>query len=552
MMKVYSKSLGYIEIPKGDKSKDVTFVASGGQASIYVTNNKKHVLKIYHDSKNSIPEDKVKELSTLRHPNIITPIETVYENSFVGYYMDYVNQTYDLCELFPTVFKQQNNIDFNHRKMLIEKIMDMVTFIHNHRFLIVDLNANNVLISKDLQKPYFIDTDSYKTHNYSADAIQDIIRDRKIKNNDFNEGSDWFAFACLAFNLYVGIHPYGGKHKQYRQEKNGLSVISQRLNNNISVFHKDVNCPPSVEDFKLIPKRHYDWFKDVFENGGRTTPPKADSIPNQAIPTNMVIVRSNDKLNVSEIYSFDSIIQNIWNCNGRLIFKTKNGFYEGNTKVYDAGNYYPVINFRGDLVFIESYHNELRYKDISLKYDHFQIKDGEIYRLYNGILYHDQIIDNIKAFFSSKKLSDTSIVANMSDGFTFDKCLNTNRIIAFNKSGCKNYFLKDDLAKFNIISGKVAGNFVLLMAKKRVDYHILYNLNTNEYVSKKAPYIQPNMVSLNNIHIKLEDDKLSIFSDLNKIKIIDNSGLDDSCRLFTNGSTVFFYTNNKFYKMSTK
>ena len=36
------------------------------------------------------------------------------------------------------------------------------------------------------------------------------------------------------------------------------------------------------------------------------------------------------------------------------------------------------------------------------------------------------------------------------------------------------------------------------------------------------------------------------------IKIIDNSGLDDSCRLFTNGSTVFFYTNNKFYRMSTK
>lgn len=551
-MRVYSKQLGYLEIPKGDKSKDVTFVASGGQASVYITNDKKFAIKLYHDSQKSIPEDKVKELSTLRHPNIVTPIDLLYDNKFVGYYMNFVSKTHNLCELFPKAFKTRNNIDFDHRKMLVEKIMDLVNFIHNHGFLIVDLNADNVLINSKLTEPYFIDTDSYKTKNFSANAIQDIIRDRKIKNNDFNIGSDWFAFACLAFNLYVGIHPYGGKHPKYTKEENGVSVISQRLNANISVFDSSVKYPPSVDDFKLIPKRHYDWFEDVFVKGGRSIPPKADSVAQQAVPTNIVIIKSSDKLNVKEIYSFDSAINRVWNCNGRFIFKTKNGFYEGLNKIKDSGNYHPILDAKGGLAFIEDKNDKLIFQGLELPYDYFQVKDGNLYRLFNGILYKDSLINYSKTFFSSKKYTDTSIAAVMTNGLVYDKCLSVNRIISYDDKGCRHYFLKNGLEKYNLISAKVAGNFAFIMAKKRVDYHIMYDLTTSENVIKKSSYIYPNMISLNGIHLKLDGDKLSVFRNLSQIKVIDNTGLDDSCRLFTNGSSAYFYTNNKFYSVSTK
>lgn len=551
-MKIYSKSLGYIQIPSSGNSKDVTYLARGGQALIYITNNKKYALKIYHDPSKSIPENKINELSTLRNPSIITPIEVLYESSFVGYYMDFVQKAYDLCELFPKAFKTANNIDFNHRKFLVEKMIDLINLVHNHGFLIVDLNANNVLVDSNLKDLYFIDTDNYQTRGFSALAIQDAIRDRQIKNNKFNQGSDWFSFACLAFNLYVGIHPYGGKHPRYKIEKDGVSVLSQRLNDNISVFNQDVNYSPSVDDFKAIPKRHYDWFYDVFVNGGRSIPPKADSAPSQAVPTNILIVQSNDKLNVKEVYSFNSIINKVWNCCGRIVFKTKDGFFEGLTKIHDHGDFYPVINSNGDLVFVEFKGNKICYKDVSLEYDYVNIKDGCIFRLYNGVLFYDEIFDLKKVFFSSKKMADASITAVMRDGIVYEKCVNVNRIISYNKNGCKNYFLKDGLEKFNIVNARLAGNYALIMAKKRTDYQLLYDLNTGQFIDKKSTYIEPNIVALNGIHIKLEGDKLSIFKDLNKIKLIENSGLDDGCILFTNGSSVYFYTNNKFYSMSTK
>lgn len=551
-MKIYSKNLGYINIPTGGSNNQVTYLSQGGQASVYITNDQKYAIKIYHDPSNSIPEKKIKELSTLRHKGIVTPIETLYDNCFVGYYMEFVQKAHDLCELFPKAFKTANNIDFEHRKIIVEKMMDMVLAVHKHKFLIVDLNSNNVLVDRNLKDLHFIDTDSYQTHSFSANAIQDSIRDRLIKNNNFNEGSDWFSFACLAFNLYCGIHPYGGVHPKYTGEVNGVPKMAQRMNDGISVFDKDVKYSPSVDDFKNIPKRHYDWFYDVFVNKNRSVPPKADSAENLQVPTGIVVVKSSEKLNINEIYSFDSSINKVWNCNGRFIFKTKNGFYENQNKVFKFGDFFPVVTSSGKLDFVEANGKKILYKDASLDYDYIDIKGGKIFRLYAGVLYVDELFDLNRAFFSSKKLSDVSITATMKDGIVYEKCVGVNRLIAYNNNGCKNYFLKDGLEKYNILNAKLAGDFALIMAKKKNHYQLLYDLNSGKYASKRSFYSEPNIVAKGDVKVKIEGDKVSFFRNLDQVKVIDNSGLDDSCILFTNGSLVYFYTNNKFYSVSVK
>lgn len=553
-MKVFNQDLGSFKLPnaKGGKG-DVDYIGQGGQATVYATSDNKYAFKIYHDKSHALPEDKVKELSQLKDSNVITPIGLLYENHYVGYYMKFLKNKYNLCELFPKAFKNRNNFDISKRKDLVEAIMDLVMKVHNNKFLIVDLNADNVLVGKRKYEPYLIDTDSYQTPNYKATAIQDIIRDRTIKNNDFNQGSDWFSFACLAFQIYTNVHPYGGIHPQYKIAKGDVGVISQRMNNDISVFDKDVKFPPAVEDFKIIPKRHYDWFKDVFNGKGRTAPPKTDGAVIQKNPTSTIIIQSNDKLDVTEELSFKNIINDIYMFKGQKIYKTSGGFYNGKNKIHEDIHSVPTMNNKGKVIFLEKHGNNLKYKNITLPFDDYCIHNGGLYRLHEGNLYYDEIQEFAKTFSNTKKLADIGKNAILSQGVVLQNCLAANRAITFNHGKASQYFLSQELNNHSMISGGHAGNFIWINSKKRKHYQILFDVRNQEFLERRADYVVPNMISLQNgLTIRLNDDNLSLFKDLKQIKKIGNTGLDDGCRLFTDGIKVSFYTENKVYSIKLK
>ena len=56
----------------------------------------------------------------------------------------------------------------------------------------------------------------------------DSVRDRHAAG--WNEGTDWFSFALVSFQMFVGIHPYKGKHP-------ALKTLDERMAQNVSVLH---------------------------------------------------------------------------------------------------------------------------------------------------------------------------------------------------------------------------------------------------------------------------------------------------------------------------
>lgn len=246
------------------------FVTQGGEASIYI--HKNTVFKIYTDPTNVISESKVRELSVLNRLEIVRPVDTILDSKDknIGFTMNFIPDTIPLCKLFTTDFWTRNRITTNFISKIIEKIVDVTSFIHgNHGFLIVDGNEFNYLIgsgSVPFEIPYFIDVNSYQTPSFPATAIMPTVRDFHTKG--FDHGSDWFSFAIVAFQLFSGIHPYKGKHPDF-----GKGDLEGRMKANVSVFHKDVTCPGPTRDFKSIPNNYLDWFMSVFENGIRTLPP---------------------------------------------------------------------------------------------------------------------------------------------------------------------------------------------------------------------------------------------------------------------------------------
>ena len=205
------------------------FVASGGEGSIYTHSGT--ALKIYSNPKDVIPYAKIQELSAITNFNVIKPEKLVLgsHNIPIGYTMKHVSNTYALCQLFPKAFRDREGLTTEVVLKLVQRMQSTITDMHKIKgLLIVDLNEMNFLVDKKFKEVYFIDVDSYKTEHFPPTAIAEAIRD--YHSNSFNHLTDWFSFAILSFQMFVGIHPYKGKHPS-------IKGIKDRMLANIPVFH---------------------------------------------------------------------------------------------------------------------------------------------------------------------------------------------------------------------------------------------------------------------------------------------------------------------------
>ncbi|HZH32575.1 MAG TPA: hypothetical protein VEY11_17555 [Pyrinomonadaceae bacterium] len=247
------------------------FKAQGGEGSIYVKGS--NAYKIYADPQRAIAPAKILELSALTLPNIIRPLELLLDakNTPVGYSMRFVGRSYALCQLFPKVFRQRNNLTPASMFALVRKLQEGVSHVHARGMLIVDLNEMNFLVAEDFAQLFFIDVDSYQTPSYPATVLMESVRDRHARQ--FNTGSDWFSFAVVSFQMFVGIHPYKGNYPPLQALPDKESKLDARMRANVSVLRPEVSVPASCLPFSVIPPAYLDWYRAVFEEGKRLPPP---------------------------------------------------------------------------------------------------------------------------------------------------------------------------------------------------------------------------------------------------------------------------------------
>ena len=241
------------------------FLTQGGQGNIYVKDGT--VYKIYIDPTKMIPVSKIHDLSVLDQKNIVKPEQVITDSSTrspVGFTMPFVDDTYILCQLFPKAFRDREKLSQQQVADLVKTLKDMVDFVHSKQILIVDLNEQNLLVSKHFNQIYAIDVDNWQTKSHPCLAVMDNIRDPHSKT--FTELTDWYSFAITSFQMWIGLHPFAGKYS-------GIKSWKERMEKNISVFHKDVLIPASAQPFDVIPQIYRDWYKAVFDEAKRLPPP---------------------------------------------------------------------------------------------------------------------------------------------------------------------------------------------------------------------------------------------------------------------------------------
>jgi hypothetical protein len=252
------------------------FIAAGGEGQVFGHGDE--AFKVYLKPERMIPEAKIAELAGIADESVVRPRRVLLDGkgNAVGYSMRRVADAHPLCQLFTRAFRDREGVDGATVLRIVQGMQRSMGAVHAAGVLVVDANEMNFLVAPDFGEVFFIDVDSYQTPHFPATALMEGVRDWSAGGH-WTVGSDWYSWGIVTFQLFVGIHPYKGKHPIVRG-------LPERMRGNLSVFNRAVSVPQMVPPFDVIPGAYRAWYKAMFEDGFRGVPP-ADAQISTALGT---------------------------------------------------------------------------------------------------------------------------------------------------------------------------------------------------------------------------------------------------------------------------
>ncbi len=298
------------------------FVAAGGQGAVYAKGDTAY--KIYSDPAATLSEEKLRELAAIRSPRVIRPLALLHDRKSgrpVGFTMRFVRDAIPLAQLIPRGFKERNGIRQDAVLRLIGALREGVEAAHAAGVLIVDLHELNLLTDRRFRELWFVDVDNWQTPRHPARAVLESVRDPHAPAPCV--GSDWYAFAILAFQLLVGLHPFKGRHPKVR-------ALADRMRLDLSVLDPSVRVPAAAAPFDTIPVQLLDWFRAVFQEGHRDAPP-TNLRPAPKVAGKTVVPRvktaPTGALSARELASFPTPIVAVAGEEGLLVVLTQDALF---------------------------------------------------------------------------------------------------------------------------------------------------------------------------------------------------------------------------------
>jgi len=554
------------------------FVTSGGEAKIFKSNNT--IYKIYHNPAEMIPDGKIYELQEIKETNVLIPKDIIIDNkgNRVGFTMDPVDKVIHLCQLFTNSFINQNNVSNDTIIALVTRMQETIHNIHSAKCIQVDGNELNYLVDENkFEKCYFIDVNSYQTKSFPATVIMPSIRDWHAKV--FNELTDWFSFAIIACQLFIGIHPFKGKHQDFKRHD-----MKKRMLANISVFNKNTRVAKSVRDFSRVPSNYMDWFLNLFEKGKRETPPSTSGEVNAIV--RYIFVTSTDNFHIEEtqpVRDYDDVITYHSNTNSNAITRTKKSIYINNDcyrvgsdvrLVHTPNTLTPVLVKLEDRKVVIKSLDKNRHVSLGspMVADNIMIVDDTIYLKLKSDLIETRFMDSNQ---NSSSLLVTKTVWTISE----NSSQIFKNIIVQDILGSMHYFIPMpsknhvkmrrvfELDGCKVLDAKYELNVVVfsIFVRKTLEYKLLVlteDNSINNYGSYKARFIntvgysEVNFVTLDNgVVILIYDDQMEIFRNdpsIKQVKIIKDKELSSGMTLCKRGVSTRFFTDNKLYSIGMR
>ena len=552
------------------------FKTKGGEGSIYIKGGV--VYKVCEAGK-MIPEQKIKELSVLQpNKSIICPEDVLLSrNKPVGYTMRFIPNALPLAQILTKTYREREGVTLDKMLKLIQQIRDGIEFIDSKGLLQVDGNELNYMVNDKYENVFFIDVNSFQTQNYPADAIMLSVRDWHVETKNgihiWTENSDWFSFGVVSFNMFVGIHPFKGRHPKFNNLK---TLMTDQMKANVSVLNSESVFPKSTAyPFNIIPDAYMQWYRAIFEEGKRFPPPKDCQAKIEFVVQVKKITGSNN-FNIEELYEFDNFITGHFSIGQKEVVTTKRTiFINRKPKAKPTNGRLRIGITPVNRVVVAAWIENNLVKVKNLETDEMlnfssegidiMSSDGRIYVRTETSIYEIVYFEG-----STGILPGPKVVANVSEhgtqmfqGVAFLSLFNAIFACIFPESGISHQIALPELEEYKIIDAKCSRNVLVIVGVKNGQYDrfvMRFADDFRDYDVRKIENINftgINFTTLDNGRCILltEEENLEIFSckkDSQTVNSIDDDVLDSDMQFCHDGAQVLFANNRKLFKINMK
>lgn len=540
------------------------YKAQGGQGTVYVKGNLAY--KVYHDPTRMIPEMKVRELAAIGLPVVLAPQDALMNTNgtVVGFTMPYVKDTEYLTKMFSRSFKDANNIGADKIVHLVTEMQKTLSALHTKKIIVGDYNEMNFLVDSNFAIPYHIDVDSYQTPNFPCTAIMDTVRDRRLPFGKFDDLSDWFSWAIVTFQMYTGIHPYMGKHPNFK-----TTELDERMTQRVSVFDPAVKIPKACQDFSAIPQNQLEWYKKVFNDGYRSEPPMAGAFG--FVPGYTVVVTGNSAFIVDLIHEYHEKILSVQYINGTRYVVTEKHIYKKesdiftfnkkptNVRLLTVNGAEPIIAARGTgfVKLFDIGRNEIG----SISADASMVSDGVLYTVFSGTLYENILSNGMAIIHIPKPVDSIAPVFKAFDGVIVQDLFGQCRLSIPYKTGmCASVMVKE-MEGYRVIDGKREGRFAEFILEKSGKYDRLvmyFSTDFRTYECVRESDVQNNTINMlvrqNGMKVSIcGDDTLELMMDATRgARRVNDCPADMTTPLVDGIDRLMFISDKKLYAFKMK
>lgn len=250
--------------------------AKGGEGDVHKiisSNYSGYCVKIFHPGKMAGRREKLEYM--ISHPikapeksayKVCWPMSLCFKDSVcIGFIMPLsFDNSHSLYDIYlkdgSNIFKRSTKRGMINRLKILYNISNMLVIMHTMGYVMVDFKPQNILFTES-GKISIIDLDSIQiTHNgqllfgYSA-VTPDYAYPRELPSlqNNLPLTPQWdeFAFAIVAYQILLGIHPFAASTNAKDAKGNNISSSAQLMANNLFPFG------PRKNDIKAKPPIHY-------------------------------------------------------------------------------------------------------------------------------------------------------------------------------------------------------------------------------------------------------------------------------------------------------
>lgn len=541
------------------------YIAGGGEGKVY--GKGASAFKIYHDPNKMIPVGKIRELLLLTPKNVLSPKDIVLgaRKKPVGFSMDLIPDSVFLTWLFNRGWKQQHGVTSDDLIRIVRRMRETTITLHAEKCVVGDYNEMQFLVAKDYSDVYFVDTDSYQTASYPCTAIMDTVRDRTVPFGTFSDGTDWFAYAVVTFQLWTGIHPYMCKHPAYTK-KDAKSF--KMMEDGVSAYSKDASLPKQALPLTSIPPDLSSWYKEVFTNDCRSLPPNPGSaVPISAIQRKKVM--STGHFNIEVLYDLDRNIRKVFVQNNYIYCVTDNAVYHGDRRlahiaknrdysvVLADGTYRPIL-IKANGSMLEAYHMDGDSISSCYAENHFTYK-SRLFSIHDGSVYSHKFSSMLGQIFHDQTEMDQLFGRRnilVCQGTVYQDVVGVPWFLIPNEDGSTQNLQVKELEGHRVLDAKYESTYLQVIAESKGDYYIVSFIlknNTLQFLSKEQcqPGNLANFTVLDKgVVVYVSEDDLALEMPLVGSKVVNNPPFDNSMPLYTDGSRVLVVNDNRLLYVS--